>query len=72
VKRNRRRPGLAPTAKRPRDEIARTTGGEVNATPDRIKPAPTPEGKEPLAPVLLPVAMAIFLLELIVRRLRAG
>jgi hypothetical protein len=67
VERPRREPNWALL-----DEIARTTGGEVNATPDRIKPAPTPEGKEPLAPVLLPVAMAIFLLELIVRRLRAG
>ncbi len=70
----------AATVERPRrepnwtllEEIARTTGGEVNATPDRIKAVPTPEGKEPLAPLLLPAAIAIFLLELIVRRWRAG
>jgi Ca-activated chloride channel family protein len=54
------------------DEIARVTGGEVNPTPDRILPAPIPERTEPLAPLLLAAAIAIFLLELIVRRLRAA
>ncbi len=53
------------------EEIARATGGEVNPLGDQVKPAPAPEGKAPLAPFLLPAAMAVFLLELIVRRLRA-
>ena len=66
------------TAERPRrepnwqllEEIARSTGGEVNPPLDRIKPAPTPEEKVPLAPFLLPAAMGVFLLELVMRRLR--
>lgn len=54
------------------EEIARTTGGEVNPRPGHVKPAPAPEKRIPLAPFLLPAAMAIFLLELVVRKLRAS
>ena len=54
------------------ETLARETGGEVNPQPDHVEPAPTPEARKPLAPLLLPIALVLFLSELIVRRLRAA
>jgi hypothetical protein len=53
------------------EEIAARTGGKVNPTLDSIEPALAPEEKVPLAPILLPAAMLLFLGELVLRRLRA-
>ena len=53
-------------------EIARRTGGAVNPDLSRIPPAPAPAAGTPLAPSLLAAAMLLFLLELILRRLRAS
>ncbi len=54
------------------EEIARRTGGEVNAKVEDVKPAPATEASIPLAPSLLAAAMMMLLLELVVRRLRAA
>jgi len=53
------------------ETLARETGGEVNPKPEHVEPAPTPETRTPLAPMLLAIALILFLLELIVRRLRS-
>jgi Mg-chelatase subunit ChlD len=54
------------------EELARRTAGSVNPDLARIPPAPAPAARTPLAPFLLAAAMILFLLELIVRRLRHG
>lgn len=52
------------------EEIARRTGGEVDPVLADVEPALAPEATRPLAPWLIPAAMLLFLLELVVRRLR--
>jgi Ca-activated chloride channel homolog len=53
------------------ETLARETGGEINPAQGRVEPAPTPQTRSPLAPLLLPIALVLFLIELIVRRLRS-
>jgi Ca-activated chloride channel homolog len=53
------------------EEIAAKTSGKVNPALDSIESAPAPETKLPLAPILLPAAMLLFVAELVLRRLRA-
>ncbi len=52
------------------EEIARRTGGAVNPVLADVAPAVAPGASQPLAPWLLPAAMLLFLLELVLRRIR--
>ena len=54
------------------EELARRTGGAMNPALDRIRASAAPPTKTPLSPFILPAAMMLFLIELIVRRLRAN
>jgi len=70
----------AEAAERPRrepnwtllEEIARRTGGAVNPDVSRVPPAPAGETEHPLAPWMLGAGMLVFLLELILRRVRSA
>ena len=51
------------------ESLAHTTGGSLNPDPDHIVYATGPPQSQPLLPYLLPLAVGLYLLELVVRRL---
>lgn len=52
------------------EEIARRTGGTVDPVLADVAPAAAARASRPLAPWLIPAAMLLFLLELVLRRVR--
>ncbi len=51
------------------EELAHATGGRMNPAPGEIIPAPAPSKPVPLALDLLPMAILLFIADLVVRRL---
>ena len=68
------------TAERPRerpnrallDELARRTGGVPDPGRETIRLPPPPDRRTPVTPFLLPLAMLLFVAELLARRLRGS
>ena len=51
------------------ESLAHTTGGSLNPDPDSVVHTPGPPQARPLLPYLLPLAVGLYLLELVIRRL---